>query len=290
MAVDFPAPPLPAKPTPKLASLGRSTASSGSRRAPGRAIYLPLAGGVMTGDITLKGDPTAALQPVTKQMLDAGFNARALAMNDNRIINGDMRIDQRNGGASGTANSSYTVDRWALCATQATSERGSEMRQQRYRLPAGSHTACWLLSRSALHAARREIIFSSPKLIEADMVSDFAVGNGARAARHAVVLGVLEHRRERSAGRSATTQARAPIHSVFRSLTADVWTKIIITIPGDTGGTWVMSGQCGRRCMCVSILARARLIAVQRARGRAPTTSARTEAQSVAHQRRELFA
>ena len=30
---------------------------------------------------------------------------------DNRIINGDMRIDQRNNGASGTA-SGYTVDRW----------------------------------------------------------------------------------------------------------------------------------------------------------------------------------
>ena len=34
------------------------------------------------------------------------------AMNDNRIINGDMRIDHRNNGASGTAASVYTVDRW----------------------------------------------------------------------------------------------------------------------------------------------------------------------------------
>ena len=32
-------------------------------------------------------------------------------INDNRIINGDMRIDQRNSGASGTANA-YTADRW----------------------------------------------------------------------------------------------------------------------------------------------------------------------------------
>ena len=38
------------------------------------------------------------------------------AMNDNRIINGDMRIDQRNGGASGAA-AGYTVDRWLICGS-----------------------------------------------------------------------------------------------------------------------------------------------------------------------------
>ncbi len=37
------------------------------------------------------------------------------AIGDNRIINGDMRIDQRNNGAAGTA-SGYTVDRWSCSA------------------------------------------------------------------------------------------------------------------------------------------------------------------------------
>jgi hypothetical protein len=32
----------------------------------------------------------------------------------NRIINGDMRIDQRNAGASVTPNNSFTLDRWLL--------------------------------------------------------------------------------------------------------------------------------------------------------------------------------
>ena len=35
----------------------------------------------------------------------------------NRIINGAMMIDQRNAGASGTANG-YTVDRWNYTGTQ----------------------------------------------------------------------------------------------------------------------------------------------------------------------------
>ena len=61
--------------------------------------------------------------PTTNQMgggyattayVDASVNTARI--NDNRIINGDMRIDQRNNGASGTAIG-YTVDRWAYGAT-----------------------------------------------------------------------------------------------------------------------------------------------------------------------------
>src|SRR5512137_63130 len=38
----------------------------------------------------------------------------------NKIINGDMRIDQRNAGASTTANGSYTLDRWQGLASQSS--------------------------------------------------------------------------------------------------------------------------------------------------------------------------
>ena len=39
----------------------------------------------------------------------------------NRIINGDMRIDQRNAGASVTpANASYVLDRWRCYLSQAS--------------------------------------------------------------------------------------------------------------------------------------------------------------------------
>ena len=60
--------------------------------------FLPLAGGTLTGPLTLAGNPATALQATPKQYVDS----LPVAMNDNRIINGDMRIDQRNNGASGT--------------------------------------------------------------------------------------------------------------------------------------------------------------------------------------------
>ena len=50
---------------------------------------------------------------------DGTISVATPAMNDNRIINGDMRIDQRNGGVQGTA-SGYTVDRWQYGASQAS--------------------------------------------------------------------------------------------------------------------------------------------------------------------------
>ena len=38
----------------------------------------------------------------------------------NRIINGNMVIDQRNAGASVTPNNSYTLDRWSVGNTQTS--------------------------------------------------------------------------------------------------------------------------------------------------------------------------
>ena len=74
---------------------------------------LALEGGIMVGALTLAGNPVDPLDAATKQYVDVS----ASFTHDNRIINGDMRIDQRNNGASGTA-AGYTVDRWKYGATQ----------------------------------------------------------------------------------------------------------------------------------------------------------------------------
>ena len=51
-------------------------------------------------------------------------------INPSRIINGDMRIDQRNNGASGTAGG-YTVDHWAIGGTLVKLERERGTKPQR---------------------------------------------------------------------------------------------------------------------------------------------------------------
>ena len=71
-------------------------------------VWLPLTGGALSGAIS---GPMATFDNLSAPQ----------AIGDNRIINGDMRIDQRNNGVSGTANNSvYTADRWMYQGAQAS--------------------------------------------------------------------------------------------------------------------------------------------------------------------------
>ena len=64
-------------------------------------------------------------QQIAPQLLDA--STLALIRDSNRLINGDMRIDQRNGGASVTApsGSTFAVDRWraGMSGADGTAQR-----------------------------------------------------------------------------------------------------------------------------------------------------------------------
>ena len=62
-----------------------------------------------------------------------GTISAPIFMGDNRIINGDMRIDQRNNGASGMTINIYTVDRWKYLATQAAKFNWQRQAQLRLR-------------------------------------------------------------------------------------------------------------------------------------------------------------
>jgi hypothetical protein len=74
----------------------------------GLGAFLSLAGGTMTGPITLAGDPNAALQASTKQYVDtnAGHN-----VGRNLLHNGLFNVAQR--GAGPWTTNGYIVDRWA---------------------------------------------------------------------------------------------------------------------------------------------------------------------------------
>lgn len=79
--------------------------------------YLALTGGTLTGPLVLAADPAAALGAATKQYVDA----KPVAMNDNRIINGSFAVNQR-GYASGAAlvAAAYGHDRWKAGASGCT--------------------------------------------------------------------------------------------------------------------------------------------------------------------------
>ena len=196
--------------------------------------YLPLAGGTMSGPIVLAADPAAAMQPVTLQY----FNARPM-IGDNRVINGDMRIDQRNGGAAGTAIGGYTLDRWYYGTGQAG--KGTWQRQVSG-LPAFPY--CLSFTSSSAYTPLATDTFAFWHSFEADMVSDFAWGT---ASAQPVTLSFYVYSSKTGAFSGAFsnyTSTRCYPFS-YSIPTANTWTKIVVTIPGDTGGAWVMSGNAG---------------------------------------------
>lgn len=78
---------------------------------------LPLAGGTMTGALTLAADAVAALQPTTLEQVTAAIAASTSGLLLNRVINGDMNVDQYVGGGVYTITTSDTYgscDRWSM--------------------------------------------------------------------------------------------------------------------------------------------------------------------------------
>ena len=159
---------------------------------------------------------------------------------DSRIINGDMGRDQRNNGASGTALNAFPADRWFYNSTQA-----GKITWQRAGVGApGFPYAVSLLSNSAFAVAASDYCIFAQN-IEADMVSDFQWGSANAQsvtlsfwAATALVTGTFSGVVSNYAGTRAYP-------FTFSIPATGVWTKIAITIPGDTAGTWVMSGNGG---------------------------------------------
>ena len=162
----------------------------------------------------------------------------APGINDNRVINGDMRIDQRNNGASGTATNVYTVDRWQYGSNQASKgvwQQGTGTGAFPYSLK--------FTSSSAYTSAAGDY-FNFAQMIEADMVSDFQWGT---ANAQPVTLSFWAFCNGVSGTFSASIHNFADTRSYpfTFALSAITWTKVVVTIPGDIGGTWVMGGNAG---------------------------------------------
>ena len=159
-------------------------------------------------------------------------------LGDSRIINGDMLRDQRNNGASGTAHG-YTVDRWTFGASLVT--KGTWQQAPGSGLPGFPYSLSFISNSAYTLLAGDNFHFDQP--IEADAVSDFWWGT---ASAQPVTLSFWVFSTLAGMfGGSIANYAGTRSYPFTYSLVANVWTKIALTIPGDTAGTWVMSGNGG---------------------------------------------
>ena len=226
-AVDFPSSPTPGQTYTQAGATWTWDGVKWVAQGTGTGIYLPLAGGVMTGDITLKGDPSAPLHPVTYRMVSNP--------NDNRIINGDMRIDQRNNGASGTANG-YTVDRWSYGVSQASKGTWQRLGPGP---TANGFPYCLNFTSSSAYALTASDYFFFQYAFEADAVSDFQWGT---PTAQPVTLSFWVNASLSGTFGGSIRNATGTRSYPFSFSATNTWTKVVIVIPGDTAGTWVLAG------------------------------------------------
>jgi hypothetical protein len=161
----------------------------------------------------------------------------------NRIINGDMRIDQRNAGASVTpTNGQYTLDRWKCFLTQS-SKFSVQQDAAAVTPPVGFNDYLGATSLSAYSVLTSDY-FIFNQYIEGYNIADLAWGTAnaktvtlsfwARSSLTGTFGGVLKN---------AAGNRSYPFTYTISS--ANTWELKSVTITGDTTGTWLTTNGVG---------------------------------------------
>jgi hypothetical protein len=161
----------------------------------------------------------------------------------NRILNGDMRLDQRNAGASVTpTNSQYLVDRWQASLTQA-SKYTAQQNAGSVTLPAGFRNYLGFTSSSAYSVLSGDI-FGFGQVVEGFNVSDFGWGT-ANAQAVALSFWVRSSLTGAFGGAVKNDGDTRNYPFSFSISAANTWEYKTVIIPGDTSGTWGSTNGAG---------------------------------------------
>ena len=177
--------------------------------------------------ITLASDGTATASL-------SSLNGGPLSGTRNRIINGDMRIDQRNAGASVTpTGNAYTLDRWSAGA-DVTSKYSI---QQVSDAPSGFAFSAKITSLSAYAVGSAET-FGLFQYIEGFNSSDLVFGT-ASAKTITVSFWVKSSLTGTFGGSIQNSGYTRSYPFSYTISAANTWEQKSVTIPGDTTGTWI---------------------------------------------------
>jgi len=157
----------------------------------------------------------------------------------NRIINGDMRIDQRNAGASttpGTGTNVFPIDRFYIGASQ-NSKLTTQQNAGAITPPVGFSNYLGITSSSAYSVVSSDYFFLE-QTIEGFNTADLEWGtaNAKTVTLSFQVYSSLTGTFGGSIRNSAISRSYPFSYTVS---SANTWTTINITIPGDTSGTWI---------------------------------------------------
>ena len=158
----------------------------------------------------------------------------------NRIINGDMRIDQRNAGASISVTGGFFVDRWI----EYFSGGGVYSAQQSSTAPAGFSNSSVLTVTTADSSIAAGDYYMIRHNIEGYNVAD--LGWGTANASTVTLSFWVRSSVTGTYGGSLTNSAETRSYPFTYSISAaNTWEQKSITIAGDTSGTWLVTNGRG---------------------------------------------
>jgi len=158
----------------------------------------------------------------------------------NRIINGDMRIDQRNAGAAVTPTTgTYTLDRWRAYQNVA----GKFTVQQSSTAPDGFTNSTLITSTSAYTASGTDL-FLFMEYIEGYNVADLGWGT-ASAQTVTLSFWVRSSLTGTFGGALVNSAENRNYPFTYTINSANTFEYKTITIAGDTSGTWLKTNGLG---------------------------------------------
>ncbi|MFY8211370.1 MAG: hypothetical protein ACOVLB_01710 [Candidatus Nanopelagicus sp.] len=166
----------------------------------------------------------------------------------NRIINGDMRIDQRKAGASLLVNGNeYTVDRWngiSYVSSSFAQKFTTGRNLGSVTPPAGFTNYLGISVTTAYTSWASGDFFNMVQFVEGYSIADFAWGTASAKpvtlsfwVRGSVTGTYTVAIRNQDSNRSYAT--------TYTISAANTWTYVSITIPGETSGTWYTDNSRG---------------------------------------------
>ena len=175
------------------------------------------------------------------QLAQYGANNVGLSFK-NRIINGDMGIDQRNNGASGVTIDSYPVDRFRYQASQ-TSKLTWGQNLGSVTPPAGFNNYIGFSSSSAYSITSSDY-FVLTQIIEGNNCADLGFGT-ANAQPVTLSFWVRSSLTGTFSGSLMNDNQLRSYVFTYTVNSANTWEQKTITVPGDTTGTWLRNNGAG---------------------------------------------
>ncbi len=162
----------------------------------------------------------------------------------NRIINGDMRIDQRNAGASVTltVSNTYCLDRWGSYLS-AASKYSVQQNAASVTPPAGFSNYLGITSLSSYSIGASDFFFTAQP-IEGFNTADLAFGT-ANAKTVTLSFWVRSSLTGTFGGSLRNSAGDRSYPFTYTISSANTWEQKSITIAGDTSGTWLTTNGVG---------------------------------------------